>query len=155
MPAETSKVGKRGAVVIPASLRRRFGITEGSLVIAEERAEGVLIRPAAAFPLEMYTPERPQGELAILAKLPDNDRPIRWAAISVRATHLLSGDFKAFGRFYGQTINGVTIMPPAAYSRTFCRLWSRRGKTASFLTALGDHPVQYSSSGLVGLSPNH
>ena len=58
MPAETSKVGKRGAVVIPASLRRRFGITEGSLVIAEERAEGVLIRPAAAFPLEMYTPER-------------------------------------------------------------------------------------------------
>lgn len=58
MSAETSKVGKRGAVVIPASLRRRFGITEGSLVIAEERAEGVLIRPAATFPLEMYTPER-------------------------------------------------------------------------------------------------
>lgn len=57
MPAETSKVGKRGAVVIPASLRRRFGITEGSLVIVEERTDGVLIRPAAAFPLEMYTPE--------------------------------------------------------------------------------------------------
>ena len=58
MPAKTSKVGKRGAVVISASLRRCFGITEGSLVIAEERAEGILIRPAAAFPLEMYTPER-------------------------------------------------------------------------------------------------
>jgi AbrB family looped-hinge helix DNA binding protein len=53
-----SKVGKRGAVVIPASLRRRFGIKEGSLVIAEGRAEGVLIRPAAAFPIEMYTQER-------------------------------------------------------------------------------------------------
>jgi AbrB family looped-hinge helix DNA binding protein len=58
MPTEMSKVGKRGAVVIPASLRRRFGIKEGSLVIAEGRAEGVLIRPAAAFPIEMYTPER-------------------------------------------------------------------------------------------------
>ena len=57
----------------------------------------------------------PQGALSILAKLPENDRPILWAAISVRATHLLSGDFKAFGRFYGQTINGVTIMPPAVY----------------------------------------
>ncbi|MBK9949330.1 MAG: DNA-binding protein [Nitrospira sp.] len=57
----------------------------------------------------------PQGELSIMGKLPENDRPILWAAISVRATHLLSGDFKAFGRFYGQTINGVTIMPPAAY----------------------------------------
>jgi len=58
MPVEMSKVGKRGAVVIPASLRRRFGIKEGSLVIAEEREGGVLIRPAAAFPLEMYSPER-------------------------------------------------------------------------------------------------
>ena len=58
MPAEMSKVGKRGTVVIPASLRRRFGIKEGSLVIAEERDGGVLIRPAAAFPIEMYTPER-------------------------------------------------------------------------------------------------
>ena len=57
----------------------------------------------------------PQGALSILATLPENDRPILWAAISVRATHLLSGDFKAFGRFYGQTINGVTIMPPAVY----------------------------------------
>ena len=41
MATEMSKVGKRGAVVIPASLRRRFGIKEGSLVIAEGRAEGV------------------------------------------------------------------------------------------------------------------
>ena len=58
MFARTSKVGKRGGVVIPASLRRRFGITEGSLVIVEEQADSVLIRPAAAFSLEMYTPER-------------------------------------------------------------------------------------------------
>ncbi|MGI9182197.1 MAG: AbrB/MazE/SpoVT family DNA-binding domain-containing protein [Longimicrobiaceae bacterium] len=56
--AETSRVGKRGTVVIPAPLRRRFGIEEGSLVIAEERPEGILIRPAVALPLETYTPER-------------------------------------------------------------------------------------------------
>ena len=54
----TSKVGKRGTIVIPANLRRRFGIEEGSLVIAEEREEGVLIRPAVSIPLETYTPER-------------------------------------------------------------------------------------------------
>ena len=57
----------------------------------------------------------PQGARSILAKFPEHDRPILWAAISLRATHLLSGDFKAFGRFYGQTIEGVAIMPPAAY----------------------------------------
>ena len=55
---ETTKVGKRGTIVIPARLRRRFGITEGDLVIAEERKEGVLLRPATAIPLELYTPER-------------------------------------------------------------------------------------------------
>lgn len=55
---ETSKVGKRGAVVIPARLRRKFGIEEGHLVVAEERPEGVLIRPAVALPVEIYTPER-------------------------------------------------------------------------------------------------
>jgi AbrB family looped-hinge helix DNA binding protein len=56
--AETSRVGKRGAVVIPAALRRRYGIEEGSLVLAEARPEGILIRPAVAVPVEAYTPER-------------------------------------------------------------------------------------------------
>jgi len=55
---ETSKVGKRGAVVIPARLRKRFGIEEGALVIAEERSDGILIRPAVALPVEAYSPER-------------------------------------------------------------------------------------------------
>lgn len=55
---ETARVGKRGTVVIPASLRRQYGLTEGSVVITEERAEGVLIRSAVALPVEIYTPER-------------------------------------------------------------------------------------------------
>jgi len=54
----TSRVGKRGSIVVPARLRRRFGIEQGSLVIAEEREEGILIRPAVAVPVEIYTPER-------------------------------------------------------------------------------------------------
>ena len=58
MDQSTSRVGKRGTIVIPAALRRRFGIEEGSLVIAEDREEGILIRPAVAVPLESYTPER-------------------------------------------------------------------------------------------------
>ncbi len=58
MSQSTSRVGKRGTVVIPAALRRRFGIEEGSLVIAEDREEGILIRPAVAVPLESYSQER-------------------------------------------------------------------------------------------------
>jgi AbrB family looped-hinge helix DNA binding protein len=55
---ETSKVGKRGAIVVPARLRRKFGIEEGGLVVAEERSDGILIRPAVAIPVEIYSPER-------------------------------------------------------------------------------------------------
>lgn len=45
-------------MVIPARMRRRFGLEEGSLVIAEETEDGILIRPAVVFPVEIYTPER-------------------------------------------------------------------------------------------------
>ena len=55
---ETSRVGKRGTVVIPARLRRRFGLTEGSLLVAEESGDGILLRPAVAIPVEVYTPAR-------------------------------------------------------------------------------------------------
>jgi AbrB family looped-hinge helix DNA binding protein len=55
---ETSKVGKRGTVVLPARLRRRFGFEEGDLVIVEEREEGLLVRRAIALPLETYSPKR-------------------------------------------------------------------------------------------------
>ncbi len=58
MIQETTKIGKRGVLVIPAALRERFGLQEGSLVITEEREDGVLIRPAAVFPIERYSPER-------------------------------------------------------------------------------------------------
>ncbi|MBW4616733.1 MAG: AbrB/MazE/SpoVT family DNA-binding domain-containing protein [Desmonostoc vinosum HA7617-LM4] len=54
----TSKIGKKGVVVIPAYLRRRFGLEEGSLIITEETAQGILIRPAVALPIEIYTSER-------------------------------------------------------------------------------------------------
>ena len=58
MVFQTSKIGRRGTAVIPAALRRRFGIDEGSLVIIEETPEGILIRPAVALPVERYSPDR-------------------------------------------------------------------------------------------------
>jgi AbrB family looped-hinge helix DNA binding protein len=38
--ALASKVGRRGTIVLPAKLRRRLGIDEGSFVVAEEREDG-------------------------------------------------------------------------------------------------------------------
>ena len=55
---ESARVGKRGAIIVPAKLRKRFGIEEGTIVIAEEKDDGILIRPAVVVPVERYTPER-------------------------------------------------------------------------------------------------
>ena len=55
---ESAKVGKRGAIIVPAKLRARFGIEEGTIVTAEEREDGILIRPAIVVPVEKYTPSR-------------------------------------------------------------------------------------------------
>lgn len=58
MNRETTRIGRRGTIVIPAKLRRRLGLAEGSLLIAEERDDGILLRPAVAVPVEVYTPMR-------------------------------------------------------------------------------------------------
>jgi len=55
---QSARVGKRGAIVVPAKLRKRFGIEEGTLVTAEEKDDGILIRPAVLVPVERYSPER-------------------------------------------------------------------------------------------------
>jgi uncharacterized protein len=53
-------------------------------------------------------------------KLPVKDRPILRAAITGRATHLLTGDRKHFGCYFNQSVEGVLILLPATYlnSRT-------------------------------------
>jgi AbrB family looped-hinge helix DNA binding protein len=56
--SETTRVGRRGAVVIPAKMRKKFGFEEGTFLLAEEHDDGVLLRPAAVFPIEIYSLER-------------------------------------------------------------------------------------------------
>jgi AbrB family looped-hinge helix DNA binding protein len=60
---EAARVGKRGTVVIPAKLRRRFGFEEGSSVLMEGGPDGVLIRPAVTVPVEVWSAERRAGFL--------------------------------------------------------------------------------------------
>jgi hypothetical protein len=47
--------------------------------------------------------------------LPLSDLAILQAAIDTGATHLLTGDRRHFGPYYGQTIEGVLILPPAEF----------------------------------------
>ncbi len=57
---QTVVVGKRGTVVIPAKVRKRYKLEEGSPMLIEEREDGILMRPAVTSPVEVevYTLER-------------------------------------------------------------------------------------------------
>jgi len=57
---QTVLVGKRGTIVIPAKMRKRYRLDEGSSMLFEEREDGILMRPAVTTPVdvEIYTPER-------------------------------------------------------------------------------------------------
>ncbi len=81
MRAETTKIGRRGTVVIPAPLRRKYGMEEGSLVLVEERTEGVLLRPVVTLPVEIYTPER-KAEFLLNSAVTQED--YAWAVKEVR-----------------------------------------------------------------------
>jgi len=46
-------IGRRGAIVLPAAVRKRYGLQDGSLFVSEERDDGILIRPAVATPVSL------------------------------------------------------------------------------------------------------
>src|SRR5437868_11408615 len=49
--------------------------------------------------------------------LPEKGVPIVLAAIEARATHLLTGDVRHFGRYFGKRIAGIIVLPPGEYLR--------------------------------------
>lgn len=59
----------------------------------------------------------PDSDLPPGITLREKDRPILLAAIEVQATHLVTADFRDFGPYFGQTVGGVLIQPPAEFLR--------------------------------------
>lgn len=49
--------------------------------------------------------------------LPSKDHPILLAALSARASHLITGDTTHFGSLYGDEVEGMLIQRPADYLR--------------------------------------
>jgi predicted nucleic acid-binding protein len=50
-------------------------------------------------------------------RLPDKDHPILKAAIAAGASHLVTGDVKDFGPYFGRRIGGVLVVTPADFIR--------------------------------------
>ena len=51
-------IDDRGAVTIPAALRRALGLKANDELIVEECQEGILLRPSPSVPTELYSEGR-------------------------------------------------------------------------------------------------
>lgn len=54
----------------------------------------------------------------LLVALPLKDQPILRAAMAGHASHLITGDFKHFGKFFGTQLMGILVVPPADYLKS-------------------------------------
>ena len=54
----TVTVTGRGVVTLPLGLRKILGIQADDILIAEATPDGLLLRPAVALPVEIYTDRR-------------------------------------------------------------------------------------------------
>jgi uncharacterized protein len=77
----------------------------GQLARLEDLLTRTLIVPESNAPM-------PAG-----VRLPDKDHPILKAAIAAEATHLVTGDVKDFGPYFGRRIGGVLVVTPADFIR--------------------------------------
>lgn len=77
---------------------------------AQKRRLEKLVRGLELF--EATGTELPSG-----VSLPDKDVPILLAAIEAGATHLITGDMRDFGAYFGMRVEGILIVPPAEYFR--------------------------------------
>ena len=56
--AETIQINQRGTLTLPKELRKKLGLEKGGVVMAEESDEGIVLKPAVAFPIEIYSDAR-------------------------------------------------------------------------------------------------
>ena len=89
-------------------------LAEGRINLSEEVQRERLTRLSAG--LEFFDAglqELPHG-----ISLPQKDRPIMLAAIEAQASHLLTGDVRHFGPYFGKRISGILIVSPGDYLKS-------------------------------------
>jgi len=56
--SSTVVVSERGQITLPARVRKRLGISGGDVVILEDRASEIVLRPGIVLEYESYTDEQ-------------------------------------------------------------------------------------------------
>jgi hypothetical protein len=110
-----------------AGLTRLWGLAGAELVTSEyaiSEAERNLIEPEQRARLEELlqgVERRPSTTLSSEQRtgveLREKDWPILAGALEAGATHLITGDGRDFGRYFGKSVFGVLVETPGAYLR--------------------------------------
>jgi predicted nucleic acid-binding protein len=89
----------------------RYAIEEAKINLEEEAQRSRLAQLSPALQiLDARERKLPSG-----IRLPEKDAPILLAAIEVQATHLVTGDLRHFGAYFGKIVQGVLVVTPAEY----------------------------------------
>ena len=111
--------GSPGLNLLWQSARQKRCMLFASNFVVEE-AKRNLFHPEQKKRLEDYLSEvrvvpEVDPTLPCPIELPEKDRPVLMAAISVKVDYLMTGDSTHFGKYFGQTVNGVKICRPRDY----------------------------------------
>src|ERR1700730_11969222 len=88
-----------------------YVVEEAKINLAEEVQRRRLARLARSLQFFDATPRQLPDRIS----LPEKDWPVLFAAMDARATHLITGDLRHFGPYFGKTIEGILIVAPARY----------------------------------------
>ncbi len=51
-------INEQGSISLPQDLIKKYGLKAGGQVVIEESEAGLILRPSATFPVEIYSDER-------------------------------------------------------------------------------------------------
>lgn len=111
----------KAALLFDALDLKRWELLASAFAIAEARRNIATKYPPCAARLESLiarlTVVTQPAPVAVGISLPEKDQPIYLAALACRATHLLTGDKRHFGRHMNrpQTTGGIVIQTVAEY----------------------------------------
>lgn len=89
----------------------RYAIEEARVNLSDEE-QGARLNTLSEL---IHLFEAGSGPLPRGISLPERDAPILLAAITADATHLLTGDVRHFGPYFGKKIEGIVIVLPGDY----------------------------------------
>jgi predicted nucleic acid-binding protein len=91
-----------------------FAVEEARINLAESAQRARLVKLARRTRLF----DAARRDLPSRLSLPEKDAPILLAAIEAQATHLITGDVRHFGPYFGRQIEGILVLSPSEYLKT-------------------------------------